>query len=80
VQGLVCTDIAILQAGEEVPETKGYLVEKGSCQDLRGVAQATMIRTVEMPGKGRYSQFELDDSSVTGKFWIRTEKIRAARS
>lgn len=75
VQGLVCNDIATLQAVEEVPATKAHLVQQGMCVDLRSPTLARVIRTVEMPGRGRYSQFTLG-AAPGDTYWIRTDRIR----
>lgn len=76
VQGMVCSDIATLQTAEEFPVTRAQLLQQGKCVELRSSALAKVIRTVEMPGKGRYSQFTLDGAAPGGKFWIRTDRIR----
>src|SRR5688572_27600287 len=58
VAGLVCDDLAILGAAVEMPAIQGKLVQEGKCLNIRNRVKVEFVRTVMMPGDGKYSQFE----------------------
>jgi hypothetical protein len=75
VTGLVCSDLPVLKAVLEVPETERILVKDGKCLRINGNAKVAFIRTVMMPGDGKYSQFEYQQGDKTYKLWISTDKV-----
>ncbi len=78
VAGLVCDDLAILSAAVEMPAIQGSLVQEGKCLNLRGRVKVEFLRTVMMPGDGKYSQFEYSAKEKTLKLWIKTSNVRGA--
>jgi hypothetical protein len=77
VAGLVCDDLASLSAAVEIPAIQGKLVAEGKCLNLRNRAKVEFVRTVMMPGDGKYSQFEYSAKDKTRKLWIRTSNVRS---
>jgi hypothetical protein len=77
VTGLVCSDLPVLKAVLEVPETAGVLIKDGKCLRINGNAKVAFIRTVMMPGDGKYSQFEYQQDKKTYKLWISTDDVRS---
>jgi len=76
VFGLVCNDLAVLTAAVEVPAIQNTLVKDGKCLNLRTRAKVSFLRTVMMPGDGKYSQFEYTAEGKALKLWIRTSNVR----
>lgn len=76
VTGLVCNDVATLGAATLVPATAGSLVADGKCLQIRSPARVDFLRTVMMPGDGKYSQFEYHQGNKTLKLWISTAKVK----
>lgn len=77
VSGVVCQDVSTLGAVAMVPETRSAFIREGKCVNLRA-AKVNFVRTVTMPGDGKYSQFEYEDKGKTRKLWIRTALVRGA--
>lgn len=78
VSGLVCGDLPSLAAVYEFPIIRDTYISEGKCLRLSRRAGVKVIRTIMMPGDGKYSQFEADVSGNTKKLWIRTRDIRQA--
>src|SRR5688572_19665633 len=76
VAGLVCDDLAILSAAVEMPAIQGKLVQEGKCLNIRNRVKVEFVRTVMMPGDGKYSQFEYSSKEKTLKLWIKTSNVR----
>ena len=76
ISGLVCNDLPTLSAVVEMPAIKDTLVKDGKCLSLRSRAKVNFVRTVMMPGDGKYSQFEYKTGDTTRKLWIRTSNVR----
>ncbi|MES2625648.1 MAG: hypothetical protein V4628_10240 [Pseudomonadota bacterium] len=76
VSGLVCNDLPTLSAALEVPAVQSTLIKDGKCLNLRSRAKVDFVRTVMMPGDGKYSQFEYEADNKTSKLWIRTSNVR----
>jgi hypothetical protein len=76
VAGLVCDDLAVLSAAVEMPAIQGKLVQEGKCLNIRNRVKVEFVRTVMMPGDGKYSQFEYAAKEKTLKLWIRTSNVR----
>ncbi len=76
VAGLVCDDLAILSAAVEMPAIQGRLVQEGKCLNIRNRVKVEFVRTVMMPGDGKYSQFEYSAKEKTLKLWIKTSNVR----
>lgn len=79
VAGLVCIDVSTLEAAAEVPAVADSLVAAGKCLQLRSPAKVDFLRTVMMPGDGKYSQFEYHQGSKTVKLWISTAKVKGGK-
>ena len=77
VYGLVCTDVASLSAAVEQPASQAVLVSEGDCTILRTPANVKILKTVMMPGSGKYSQFEYGVQGKTKRLWISTARVRA---
>jgi hypothetical protein len=75
VSGLVCNELPVLTAAMEVPGIQNTLVSEGKCRNLRTRAKVDFLRTVMMPGDGKYSQFEYKAEDKTLKLWIRTNNV-----
>ena len=78
VSGLVCNDLPTLAAVSEVPAIRNSLISEGKCSNLTRRAGVKVLRTVMMPGDGKYSQFETTVRGNTKKLWARTSYIREA--
>jgi len=78
VAGLVCNDLGLLTAAVETPAIQGALVQDGKCLNIRNRVKVEFVRTVMMPGDGKYSQFEYGTKQKTQKLWIRTSNVRGA--
>ena len=78
VSGLVCSDLPSLTAVNEFPTIRDTFINDGKCLRLRRQSGVKVIRTVMMPGDGKYSQFEAIVSGNTKKLWIKTSSIRNA--
>lgn len=76
VTGVVCIDLPTLAAAMEMPAVQGTLVSEGKCLKLDRSEQVKVLRTVMMPGDGKYSQFELASKGSMKKMWISTAKLR----
>jgi hypothetical protein len=76
VAGLVCDDLAVLSAAVEVPAIQSKLVQEGKCLNIRNRVKVEFVRTVMMPGDGKYSQFEYAAKEKTLKLWIKTSNVR----
>lgn len=74
VWGVACIDLATLNALRDVPEMEGKFIKNGSCQSLHG-DKVKVLRTVHMPGTGKYSQLELADQSSVRKLWVASSKL-----
>jgi hypothetical protein len=77
VSGVVCQDVSTLSAVATVPESQAAFIREGKCVNLRG-ARVNFVRTVTMPGEGKYSQFEYADKGTSRKLWIKTALVRGA--
>ncbi len=77
VSGLVCNDLPLLLAAVD-PTVKRALIQDGKCLDIRSymAKKVRFVRTVMMPGDGRYSQFELEVKRKVQKMWIQTARIK----
>lgn len=78
VAGLVCNDLGLLTAAVATPAIQGALVQDGKCVNIRNRVKVEFVRTVMMPGDGKYSQFEYSAKQKTQKLWIRTSNVRGA--
>lgn len=78
VSGLVCNDLPSLTAVFEFPIIRDTYISEGKCLRLPRRKGVKVVRTVMMPGDGKYSQFETKVSGKTKKLWIKTSSIRQA--
>ena len=76
VYGLVCTEVASLNAAAEVPASQAALVSDGECTILRTPVTVKFVKTVMLPGTGKFSQFEYPVQGKNRRVWISTAKIR----
>lgn len=76
VYGLVCTEVASLTAATEIPASQAALVSDGECTILRTPVNVKIVKTVMMPGNGKFSQFEYPVQGKARRVWISTAKIR----
>ena len=76
VSGLVCSDLPTLSAAVEMPAIKDTLVKEGKCRNLRTRVKVNFLRTVMMPGDGKYSQFEYKPEEKNLTLWIKTSNVR----
>jgi len=76
VTGVVCIDLPTLAAAIQMPAVQGTLVSEGKCLRLERSEQVKILRTVMMPGDGKYSQFELASKGSTKKMWISSARLR----
>lgn len=77
VSGVVCQDVSTLSAVAEVPQAQSAFIQEGKCLALRAPAKVNFVRTVTMPGDGKYSQFEYEDKGKSRKLWIKTSLVRS---
>ncbi|MFP6805883.1 MAG: hypothetical protein VB957_01610 [Pseudomonadales bacterium] len=77
VSGLVCNDLPLLLAATE-PAIERALIQEGKCIKIRNYMprEVEFVRTVMMPGDGKYSQFELETEHKTQKMWIQTVRAK----
>jgi hypothetical protein len=78
VSGFVCKDMPVLSAAVEVPAMQSTFISEGKCVNLRSSVSVKFVRTVMMPGDGKYSQFEYAADGKNLKLWISTAKVRKA--
>lgn len=76
VSGLVCSDLPSLTAAIEFPIVENTFISEGKCLKLSRRKGVKVLRTVMLPGDGKYSQFEIVLGGNTTKLWIRTKSIR----
>lgn len=74
VWGVACNDLATLNALVDVPAMESSFIKAGTCQHLQG-DKVKVVRTVQMPGSGKYSQLELAAQGTTRKLWVATSKL-----
>lgn len=77
VTGLACNEIAALEAVAMLPAASRQLVREGKCVELRRPREVQVLRTVELPGQGRYAQFELVENAGTRTLWTIATSICA---
>ena len=77
VSGLVCSDLPLLLAATD-PTVKQALIQDGKCVKIRSymAQKVKFVRTVMMPGDGKYSQFELEVKNKIQKMWIPTIRVQ----
>ena len=78
VSGLLCDDLEILTAAQDSTVLQ-MMIGSGKCVKIPSTKakQVQVIRTVMMPGNGKYSQVEVNNESGTKKMWIKTASIAA---
>ena len=75
VYGMACVDLASLAAATEMPAIQSQLVKEGKCFSIGSSLQVHVLKTVMMPGDGKYSQFEYPDGGRHHTLWIATDKV-----
>ena len=78
VSGLVCNDLPTLTAVFEFPAISNAYISEGKCLRLPRRVGVKVLRTIMMPGDGKYSQFETIVSGHTQRLWIKTSDIKQA--
>ena len=75
VSGLICNKLPTLAAALEMPVSQSALISEGHCTRLAYSEEVKVIRTIMMPGDGKYSQFTISLQGRNITMWIRTSEI-----
>jgi|GEM_PF-6505282 len=75
VSGLMCNKLPTLTAALEMPVSQSALISEGHCIHLPYSVQVNVLRTIMMPGDGKYSQFTIKVQGKDTEMWIQTSKI-----
>jgi hypothetical protein len=75
VSGLMCNKLPTLTAALEMPVSQQALISEGHCVRLAYSEKVDVIRTIMMPGDGKYSQFHITLEGKPNTMWIRTSEI-----
>lgn len=75
VSGLVCNKLPTLSAALEMPVSQSALISEGHCTNLPYSMEVDVIRTVMMPGEGKYSQFTIRLQGQELTMWVQTNRI-----
>ena len=75
VSGLACNKLPTLTAALEMPISQSALIDEGHCFWLAYSEEVEVIRTIMMPGDGKYSQFTITLQGRNTTLWIKTSEI-----
>ncbi len=78
VSGLICKQLPTLTAALEMPTSQSALIGAGHCVRLAYGQQVAVLRTIMMPGDGKYSQFTIALDGEEATMWIKTSELRPA--
>ena len=72
--GLLCDQLEVLAAAADSSVLE-MMTASGRCLKFTNPKQVTVVRTVMMPGDGKYSQVR-SDQGKDRKLWIKTSSIK----
>lgn len=74
--GVLCDELEVLTAATDSTVLE-MMTASGRCFKFTNSKQVKVIRTVMMPGDGKYSQVSYSDKGKDRKLWIKTSSIKA---